>query len=35
MKLLMETKGAIKGLSIMVYDEKGKFIREIGRDRRR
>ncbi len=34
-KLLMETKGAVKGLSIMVYDEKGKFIREMGRDRHR
>jgi len=34
-KLLMETKGAVKGLSIMVYDDKGKFVREIGRDKRR
>lgn len=33
MTLLFETKGAIKGLSIMVFDDKGKFIREIGRPR--
>ncbi len=29
MKLLFETKGAIKGLCIMVYDDNDKFIRQI------
>ncbi|RED59365.1 hypothetical protein DFP95_107204 [Cohnella lupini] len=33
MKLLFETKGAIKGLSIMVYDDNGKFIKHIPKKR--
>jgi len=33
-KLLMETKGAIKGLSILIYDDRGKFVKEIGRNKR-
>jgi len=34
-KLLFETKGVIRGLSIMVYDDKDRFVRELGRDKRR
>jgi uncharacterized FlaG/YvyC family protein len=32
-KLLFETKGAIKGLSIMIYDENDKLIRQIPKKR--
>ncbi len=34
MKLLFETKGAIKGLCIMIYDENDKFIRQIPKRKR-
>ncbi len=33
MQLLFETKGSIKGLCIMVYDENDKFIRQIPKKR--
>ena len=35
MKLLFETKRSIKGLSIMIYDDRGKFIKELGRGKGR
>jgi hypothetical protein len=34
LKLLFETRGSIKGLSIMVYDENDKFIRQIPKPKR-